>query len=96
VELFYLQHETPNDQRKAASQPAHRAQIGGLRFYELDQGRQVVLITVARFALRSGRIGFFGTGPARKATIQNAMIDIYAHPQSAAPGFFAPCSQITK
>jgi hypothetical protein len=64
--------------RKAAVQPAYRMQIEGLRFYGTNQGRRVVYIEADRFTLGKGKIGFFSTGLTRRATIENATIDVYA------------------
>ena len=92
--FFYLQREAPNVQRKTDLQPAYRTQIDGLRFYELHQGRRVVSITADRFAIGRGKLGFFSTGLTRKATIQNAIIEIYAAPQATGspPGKLSPKS----
>lgn len=64
-------------ERKAAMQPAYRMQIEGLRFYGTNQGRRVISIMADRFTLGKGKIGFFSTGLTRKATIENATIDVY-------------------
>jgi hypothetical protein len=70
---------------KAIAKSAYRTQIDGLRFFETRHGRKVVSITADRFMLGRGKIGFFSTGLTRRATIQNATIEIYADAQPSAP-----------
>jgi len=94
VAFFYWQRAAPNAQKQADLQPAYKTQIDGLRFYELRQGQRVVSITADRFAIRKGKFGFFSTGLTRKATLQNALIEIYAAPPAtgSSPGKISPQS----
>jgi hypothetical protein len=63
---------------KTVHRETYRTQIDGLRFHETKNGKPLLSITADRFALGRGKIGFFSTGLTRKATLQNAVIDLYA------------------
>jgi hypothetical protein len=77
VAWFTFRTERPKE-GKASTQPSYRMEIGGLRFYGMNGGQQVISIAADRFTLRKGKIGFFSTGLTRTALIENGVIDIYA------------------
>jgi hypothetical protein len=82
---FLRTPDARKEEMTVVSNPTYRTQIDGLRFFETRRGQKVVSITADRFMLGRGKVGFFSTGRTRRATIQNAVIEIYADAQPSAP-----------